>query len=172
MSIQAPSFIGTFWGGVRAPLLAPGLSGGLMFEQEGFAPIGYDRDNLWDGNEWPCSRFIGNGVDVDGQIFTPAGWGNRLLWPSGNSSFPYWLNLICKDESGNPLGAVSLRVFDSATEALLYELEFDGVRDSPTNSVDGSARIGLPNNTVDYYVVAYRYGPDKAGSTIRTLRGS
>lgn len=172
MSIRAPQFILNAAGGVWAPLLAPGLSGSWMFEDEGFAPIGYDRDFLFDGNEWHPSRLCGSAPDGDQQVYFQRSWGNRLLWPSGNSSFPYWLNLICKDESGNPLGAVSLRVFDSATEALLYELEFDGVRDSPTNSVDGSARIGLPNNTVDYYVVAYRYGPDKAGSTIRTLRGS
>jgi hypothetical protein len=172
MSVQASQFIGSSWAGAWAPLLASGLSGGWMFCDEGFAPIGYDRDNLWDGNEWPVSRLRCNGDNgAEQHVFEQCDWGNRMLWPSGNSSYPYCIQGNCLDEAGNPLGAVSLRVFRAIDEVLLYELEYDGVRDSPTNNVDGSFKLGVPDSTTDYYIVAYRSGPERAGSTVRNLRG-
>ncbi len=172
MSIQAPQFVGASLGGTWAPLLAPGLSGGLMFEMEGFAAIGYDRDFLFDGNEWPWSRFVGNGQDVDGFSLRPIGWGNRLLWPSGNSTWAYWIYGQVKDENGNPLTSwVSLRVYYTATEALLYELEADGFRDRVVDD-GGRFRLGVPDNTSDFYIVVYSQSPDRSGASARNLRGA
>jgi hypothetical protein len=173
MSIGAPVYINNFFAGAQAPRLGAGQSGGIMFCMEGFAPIGYDRDNLFDGNEWPWSRLVTNGdAGTEQRVLEVSDWGTRMIWPSGNTTWPYWIQGQVKDENGNPLTSwVSLRIYYSATEILLYELEADGYRDPVVDSVNGTFRLGVPDNTSDFYIVATSAGPERAGSSSRALRG-
>lgn len=127
---------------------------------KGSDPSGYltDVDQVW-----PRSRMLG----ADYANIAPA-WDNASgywEWPVAGMGHrhPKVITGVTKDSSGNPLGGVTVQLFNSATGALVDTAISDSV---------GNYRLGDPNN-VNSFVVAYEAGsPDVAGTTKNNLTGT
>lgn len=74
----------------------------------------------------------------------------------------YTITGITKDSGGTPIGAVTVRLFNSATNAL-----------EQTTISDGSGNYSfIVDKNATWFVVAYLAGaPDTAGTTVRNLAG-
>jgi hypothetical protein len=173
-------FIGSNFAG-RSGAWSPNLEvlpiGPDIFNAIGWMPMDYSRDpdrQTYLG-EWPFSRMVsGADVSVDPRyLVNRQSWcGSRLPLTGHKNGWTYYIKGQVLNESGVPLTAwVSLRVYYSATEALLYELEADGLRD-PVVDTEGRFMLGVPDNTSQFYIVVHTVGPERAGSSSRTLTGS
>ena len=89
-------------------------------------------------------------------------WDDRIRY-GGWSNFPYRITGIVQDSGGNPISNAVCSLFRTADDAWQYDcVSKDG----------GQYDFGVPDTTTNYYIVAYRAGPDIEGTTSNQLTGS
>jgi len=91
--------------------------------------------------------------------------GDAEPWYAGNQGCPSRKFIIgrCLDSVSAPVAGAIVQGFETPTDAYIGEV---------TAGADGNYELSVPSPAVQHYLVAYRAGPDIAGTTVNTLTGT
>jgi hypothetical protein len=116
---------------------------------------------------WPMGGvLLGDPSDVNGDTnnFLEQDYWEADIQYTGSGDYQYAIRGFVKDADGNPVGNAWVGLYRSSDKQF--------VRASYSVDSSGQYEVRTDDATTQYYLVAYRSGPDIQGTTVNTLVGS